>query len=172
MSHFLSFFRVHNKQTKLSENNLEIVCGVRSMMNDTPSTGKSTLSCNISITHTHTHPHTPPTPPHTHTKQKQKQNKNKKTIKQTEQPIYLHIMENNFEIVRGVRPIKNDTPSTGKTNLCHNILITQPTKISVCMENCFYAKRPSACARRSRGSRGLAPGGGCKGVAPPKFGIW
>ena len=33
-------------------------------------------------------------------------------------------MENNFEIVRGVRPIKNDTPSSGKTNLCHNILMT------------------------------------------------
>ena len=33
------------------ENNLEIVCGVRPMMNDTPSTGKSTLCCNISIIH-------------------------------------------------------------------------------------------------------------------------
>ena len=30
---------------------MEIVCGVRSMMNDTPSTGKSTLYCNKSIIH-------------------------------------------------------------------------------------------------------------------------
>ena len=99
-------FRVNNKQKKLSENNLEIVCGVRQMMNDTPSTGKSTLCCNISITHA---PHTSHTPTH-HTPQKQQTNK------QTKRPIYLHIMENNLEIVRGVRPIKNDTPSTGKTN--------------------------------------------------------
>ena len=43
-------FRVHNKQKKLSvcmEYNLEIVCSVRLMMNDTPSTRKSTLCCNI-----------------------------------------------------------------------------------------------------------------------------
>ena len=29
------------------------------------------------------------------------------------------------------------------------------------------ASKPSACARRSRGSRGLAPGGGCKLASPP-----
>ena len=39
---YATTFRVYNKQKKLSENNLEIVCGVRPMMNDTPSTGKST----------------------------------------------------------------------------------------------------------------------------------
>ena len=46
-------FWVHTKQKKLSicmENNLEIACVVHSMMNDTPSTRKSTLCCNISIT--------------------------------------------------------------------------------------------------------------------------
>ena len=34
-------------------------------------------------------------------------------------------MENNFEIVCGVRQIKNDTPSIEKSTLCHNILIAQ-----------------------------------------------
>ena len=49
---YATIFRVHNNQKKLSvsmENNLDIVCGVLPMMNDTPSTGKSTLCCNISI---------------------------------------------------------------------------------------------------------------------------
>ena len=31
------------------------------------------------------------------------------------------------------------------------------------------ASRPSACARRSRGSRGLAPGGGCKGTLKQSY---
>ena len=75
-------FRVHNKQKKLSENNLEIVCGVRPMMNDTPRTGKSNSCCNISITHTPI-----PSTPHPHTK-----TKNKQTNKQTKQPICLHVM--------------------------------------------------------------------------------
>ena len=46
-------FRVHSKQKKLfacMKNNLDIICGVRPVMNDTPSTGKSTFCCNISIT--------------------------------------------------------------------------------------------------------------------------
>ena len=101
---YVIIFRVRNKQKKWSENNLEIVCGVRPMMNDTSSTRKSTLCCNISITHTYTPlpPHTPP--PYTH-KNKNK-TKQKQTNKQTK-PIYLHILENNFEIVRGVRPINS-----------------------------------------------------------------
>ena len=69
-------FRVHNKQKKLSENNFEIVCGVRPMMNDAPSTGKLTLCCNISITHTNTPPHTLHTT-HTQIKTKRKQKTNK-----------------------------------------------------------------------------------------------
>ena len=43
-------FRLHTKQTNklfiCMENNFEIVCGVRSIKNDTLSTGKSTL-CHI-----------------------------------------------------------------------------------------------------------------------------
>ena len=50
---------------------------------------------------------------------------------------------------------KNDTPSTGKSTLCHYSLITQQTKISFCTENCLYASRSSACARHSRGSGSL-----------------
>ena len=78
-------FRVHNKQKKLSvcvENNSDIVCGVRPMINDSPiSTGKSTLCCNISITQ--------------QTKKEKMKTKNK--TKQKKKLIYF--MENNFEIV-------------------------------------------------------------------------
>ena len=64
-------------------------------------------------------------------------------------------MEGNFlRMFVGVRPFKNDTPGTGKSTLCHNIVIALQTKISVCMENCLYPSRPSACVRRSCGSRG------------------
>ena len=76
-------------------------------------------------------------------------------------------MENNFEIVRGVRRIKNDTPRTGKTNLCHNILITQPTKISVCMEKLFLREKAERLRETFMRVQGLAPGGGCQGVALP-----
>ena len=68
------------------ENQLDIACVVHYMMNDTPSTGKLTLCCNISNSH--------------------------QTNKQTSELFIC--MENNFEIVCGVRSIKNDTPSTGK----------------------------------------------------------
>ena len=46
-------------------------------------------------------------------------------------------MENNFEIVCGVHSIKNDTPSAGKSTLCHIFLITQQTKIFVLHEKLF-----------------------------------
>ena len=56
-------------------------------------------------------------------------------------------MENDFEIVCGVRPIKNDTPSTGKANLCHNILITQSTK-NICLHGKpFLTREGRALAR-------------------------
>ena len=79
-------FRVHNKQKKLSvcvENNSDIVCGVRPMINDSPiSTGKSTLCCNISITQ--------------QTNKEKMKTKNK--TKQKKKKL-IYFMENNFEIV-------------------------------------------------------------------------
>ena len=161
-------FRVHNKQKKLSENNLEIVCGVRPMMNDTPSTGKSTLCCNISITHTHTHTHThTPTHPHPHPYTHPTHTKTKTKQKQTNNLFICIIMENIFEIVRGVRPIKNDTPSTGKTNLCHNILITQPTK-NICLHGKLYLREKVERLRETfTGVQGAGPWRGLQGGSAP-----
>ena len=77
-------FRVHNKQKKLSfcvENNSDIVCGVRPMINDSPiSTGKSTLCCKHFD--------------YTTNKQRKMKTKNK-----TKQKKIIYFMENNFEIV-------------------------------------------------------------------------
>ena len=60
------------------ENNLEIVCGMRPMMNDTPSTGKSTNYAVIFRSYT--------------------TNEKKKKLS-----ICMDMMENDFEIVCGVR---------------------------------------------------------------------
>ena len=147
---YAMIFRVH-KQTKemiclhgKQFGDCFVVCSVRLLMNDTPSTGKSTLCCNITTN-----------------------NQN-----QTKQNKYLFAWKT---ILRLFVAWKNDTPSTKKSTLCHNSLITQQTKISFLHENCLYVSRSSACARRSRVSRGLAPGGGWKGAASPclrKFCIW
>ena len=80
-------FRVHNKQKKLSvcvENNSDIVCGVRPMINDSPiSTGKSTLYCNISFTQQ---------------TNKEKMKTKYKTKPKKKKNLFI-CMENNFEIV-------------------------------------------------------------------------
>ena len=47
-------------------------------------------------------------------------------------------MENNFEIVCGVRSIKNDAPSTGKLTLCHIFFwLHNKQKHFFCMKNCL-----------------------------------
>ena len=75
----------------------------------------------------------------------------------------LMCMENNFEIVCGVHPVKNDTPSTGKSTLCHNILITQQTKIFVCMETVYRPMR--AFRALAQGVHGGPEGWPLAGVA-------
>ena len=99
------------------ENNLEIVCGVHPIKKDTPSTGKSTLSCNISIIHN------------------------------TQNYLFAWKAILRLFVVCGplrmTLPVPENQPYAIKTS------ITQQTKVSVCMENCLYASRPSACARHS-----------------------
>ena len=136
-----TIFRVHNKQKKLSvcmENNSDIVCGMRHMMNDTPITGKSTSCCNISIT--------------------QQTNKEKKN--------YLFAWKTILRLFYGVRPIKNDTPNTGKSTLCHNILISQQTKIFVLHGKLFIREQVERLREALMGYRVLAPDGVARGSVP------
>ena len=110
---------------------------------------------NAAIFRLHTHPQ--PTHPTPTQKNKQKT----KTNKQTKQPIYLHIMENNFEIVRGVRPIRNYSPSTGKTNLCHNILITQPSEPTknICLHGKLFLREKAERLRHPQGRQKIVKRG-------------
>ena len=138
---------VHNKQKKLSESNLEIVCGVRPMMNDTPSTGKSTLCCNISITPPH--PHTPHTT-------KQKQNKTKTTNKQTNKTTYLFAYNGkqfwDCSCMVCVKLRITLLVPEKQTYVIIFWLHKQP-KISVCMENCS-TRKGRALARDVHGDPG------------------
>ena len=121
------------------------------------------------------HTHTPPTPhPHTHPHTHTNTNTNNFKTKQNKQKTATFLFAYNgkhFWDCSWVRPIKNDTPSTGKTSLCHNILITQPTK-NICLHGkLFQREKAERLREKFTGVQGAGPGGGCKGVAPPKFGI-
>ena len=81
-------------------------------------------------------------------------------------------MENNFEIVCGVRSIKNDTPSTGKSTLCHICLITQQTKTFVLHEKLFILEQAERLHEALTGVRGLSPDRGCNPPCVRKNCIW
>ena len=141
---YVIIFYVHNKQKKLPvcmENNSDIVCGVRPMMNDTPSTGKSTLCCNISTT--------------------QQTNKEKKNC--------IFAWKIILKLFYGVCPTKNDTHSTGKSTLCHNILITQQTKIFCFAWKTVYTRAGRALVRGIDGGQGRWPLAGVAPVSKKMF---
>ena len=83
------------------------------------------------------------------TKNKTKQNKQKKKT-------YLFAWKTILRLFHGVRPIKNDPPSTGKSTLCHNILITQQTKIFVSHGKLFIRQQAERLREALMGHRALA----------------
>ena len=76
-------------------------------------------------------------------------------------------MENNCEIVCGVRPIKNVTPSTGKSTLCHNILIAQQTKIFVLHGKLFLLEQAEHLCEALMGIQGAGTWWGLQGGSAP-----
>ena len=75
---------------------------------------------------------------------------------------YLFAWKTILRLFHGVRPIKNDTPITGKSTLCHNILITQQTKTFVLHGKLFIREQ----AERLREALMGVQGAGCKGQCP------
>ena len=133
-------FRATPPTHKLSvcmENQLDIVCIVHYMMNDTPSTGKSTLCCNISI-----------------------------TLQTNKQTNYLFAWKTILRLfvvcvlLRMTLLVLENQPYAIFDDYTTNKRIVLHGKL-------FIREQAERLCEALMESRRLAPDGGCKGAAPP-----